>query len=103
MSKIEIDEIVLVGGSTKIPQIQSLLRKYFNCKPLNKEIKLDEAVAYGATIQAALLDGEKFDDFFVSFHMMFRHFLSGLKYWINQWLLSFPTILSFLLRKPKGF
>jgi molecular chaperone DnaK (HSP70) len=66
MSKNEIDEIVLIGGSTKIPKIQSLLREYFNGKPLNKEIKPDEAVAYGATIQAALLNGEKFGDSFVT-------------------------------------
>jgi molecular chaperone DnaK (HSP70) len=62
MSKNEIDEIVLIGGSTKIPKIQSLLREYFDGKPLNKQIKPDEAVAYGATIQAALLNGEKFSD-----------------------------------------
>ncbi len=62
MSKNEIDEIVLIGGSTKIPRIQSLLREYFDGKPLNKEIRPDEAVAYGATIQAALLNGEKFKD-----------------------------------------
>jgi L1 cell adhesion molecule like protein len=87
MSKNEIDQIVLVGGSTKIPKIQSLLREYFNGKSLNKEIKPDEAVAYGATIQAALLNGEKFDNFISVVHMMFRHFPLGLKYWINQWLL----------------
>ncbi|HEY6435780.1 MAG TPA: Hsp70 family protein, partial [Ignavibacteriaceae bacterium] len=63
MNKNEIDEIVLIGGSTKIPKIQSLLSAHFNGKPLNKEIKPDEAVAYGATIQAALLNGEKFDNF----------------------------------------
>ncbi|CAK9253651.1 unnamed protein product, partial [Sphagnum jensenii] len=62
MSKNEIDEIVLIGGSTKIPRIQSLLREYFDGKPLNKQIRPDEAVAYGATIQAALLNGEKFKD-----------------------------------------
>jgi len=62
ISKSDIDEIVLIGGSVKIPKIQSLLREYFNGKALNKEIKTDEAVAYGATIQAALLNGEKFKD-----------------------------------------
>ncbi len=63
MSKSDINEIVLIGGSTKIPKIQCLLREYFNGKHLNKEIKPDEAVAYGATIQAALLNGEIFDNF----------------------------------------
>ncbi len=63
MNKSDINEIVLIGGSTKIPKIQSLLSAYFDGKPLNKEIKPDEAVAYGATIQAALLNGEKFDNF----------------------------------------
>jgi L1 cell adhesion molecule like protein len=62
MNKSDINEIILVGGSTKIPKIQSLLKEYFNGKPLNKQMKPDEAIAYGATIQAALLNGEKFDD-----------------------------------------
>ncbi len=62
ISKSDIDEIVLIGGSAKVPKIQSLLREYFNDKALNKEIKTDEAVAYGATIQAALLNGEKLKD-----------------------------------------
>jgi L1 cell adhesion molecule like protein len=62
INKSDIDEIVLIGGSAKIPKIQSLLREYFDGKPLNKKIKPDEAVAYGATIQAALLNGEKFDN-----------------------------------------
>ncbi len=65
MSKNEIDEIVLIGGSTKIPRIQSLLKDYFDGKPLNKQIKPNEAVAYGATIQATILNAEKFDDSFV--------------------------------------
>jgi molecular chaperone DnaK (HSP70) len=62
ISKSDIDEIVLIGGSVKIPKIQNLLKEYFNGKALNKEIKTDEAVAYGATIQASLLNGEKFID-----------------------------------------
>jgi L1 cell adhesion molecule like protein len=61
MNKSDINEIILVGGSTKIPKIQSLLKEYFNGKLLNKQINPDEAVAYGATIQTALLNGEKFD------------------------------------------
>ncbi len=62
MSKSDIDEIVLIGGSVKIPKIQSLLREYFDGKPLNNEIKPDEAVAYGATIQAALHNIANFDN-----------------------------------------
>jgi len=57
LSKSQIDEIVLVGGSTRIPKIQQLLTEFFNGKTLNKEINPDEAVAYGATIQAAILSG----------------------------------------------
>ena len=57
ISKSNIDEIVLVGGSTRIPKIQSQLENYFNGKGLNKSINPDEAVAYGAAVQAALLSG----------------------------------------------
>ncbi len=56
-SKGEIDEVVLVGGSTRIPQVQKLLSDYFNGKELCKSINPDEAVAYGAAIQAAILSG----------------------------------------------
>ena len=59
ISKSNIDEIVLVGGSTRIPKIQSQLENYFNGKTLNKSINPDEAVAYGASVQAALLSGVK--------------------------------------------
>tara|TARA_X000000368_G_scaffold419057_2_gene421883 strand:+ start:336 stop:2279 length:1944 start_codon:yes stop_codon:yes gene_type:complete len=61
VSKGNVDRIVLVGGSTRIPKIQELLRKYFNNKELCKEINPDEAVAYGATVQAAILSGVKSD------------------------------------------
>ena len=57
MSKAQIDEIVLVGGSTRIPKIQSLLSEFFNGKTLNKECNPDEVVAQGAAIQAAILSG----------------------------------------------
>jgi L1 cell adhesion molecule like protein len=57
LSKSEIDEIVLVGGSTRIPKIQELLSSFFNGKELNKSINPDEAVAYGAAVQAAILSG----------------------------------------------
>jgi L1 cell adhesion molecule like protein len=59
MNKSEIDEIVLVGGSTRIPAIQERLSNYFDGKKLNKSIHPDEAVAYGAAIQAAILMGDK--------------------------------------------
>jgi L1 cell adhesion molecule like protein len=54
-SKSNVDEIVLVGGSTRIPKIQQLITKYFNGKELCKSVNPDEAVAFGATIQGALL------------------------------------------------
>ena len=57
--KGQIHEIVLVGGSTCIPRIQKLLQDFFNGKELNKSINPDEAVAYGAAIQAAILSGGK--------------------------------------------
>ena len=59
LGKSEIDEIVLVGGSTRIPKVQELLSKFFNDKELNKSINPDEAVAYGAAVQAAVLTGEE--------------------------------------------
>jgi len=57
LSKAQIHEIVLVGGSTRIPKVQQLLQEYFNGKELNKSINPDEAVAYGAAVQAAILSG----------------------------------------------
>ena len=59
ISKSAIHEIVLVGGSTRIPKIQELLSDYFNGKELCKNINPDEAVAYGAAVQAAILSGNK--------------------------------------------
>jgi len=58
MDKGSVDEIVLVGGSTRIPKIQKLLSDFFNVKELNKSINPDEAVAYGAAIQASILNGD---------------------------------------------
>merc|ERR1739849_30749 len=52
-------EIVLVGGSTRIPKIKKLLTDFFNGKGLNQSINSDEAVAYGAAVQAAILTGDK--------------------------------------------
>jgi len=59
ISKSNIHEIVLVGGSTRIPKIQEQLSNFFNGKALNKSINPDEAVAYGAAVQAAILSGVK--------------------------------------------
>ncbi|XP_067411031.1 heat shock-related 70 kDa protein 2 [Emydura macquarii macquarii] len=59
LDKGQIQEIVLVGGSTRIPKIQKLLQDFFNGKELNKSINPDEAVAYGAAVQAAILMGDK--------------------------------------------
>merc|ERR1712055_498455 len=59
MDKATIHDIVLVGGSTRIPKVQKLLQDFFNGKELNKSINPDEAVAYGAAVQAAILSGDK--------------------------------------------
>jgi L1 cell adhesion molecule like protein len=59
MSKGEIDEIILVGGSTRIPKIQKMLSDFFNGKELCQSLNPDEAVAIGATVQAAILSGDK--------------------------------------------
>jgi L1 cell adhesion molecule like protein len=61
MDKSMVDEIVLVGGSSRIPKLQSMLQDYFNGKELNKSINPDEAVAYGAAVQAAILTGNTSD------------------------------------------
>jgi len=62
MDKTTVDEIVLVGGSTRIPKIQQMLSDFFNGKELNKSINPDEAVAYGAAVQAAILSGVESGD-----------------------------------------
>lgn len=58
MEKSSVDEIVLVGGATRIPKVQQLLQEFFNGKELCKSINPDEAVAYGAAVQAAILSGQ---------------------------------------------
>merc|ERR1712202_18584 len=58
LDKSSIDDIVLVGGFTRIPKVQKLLSDFFNGKELNKSINPDEAVAYGAAVQAAILTGD---------------------------------------------
>lgn len=62
MDKAAIHDIVLVGGSTRIPKVQKLLQDFFNGKELNKSINPDEAVAYGAAVQAAILHGDKSEE-----------------------------------------
>ena len=61
MDKRQIHEVVLVGGSTRIPRIQKLLQEFMGGKELNKSIHPDEAVAYGAAVQAAVLSGDTSD------------------------------------------
>ncbi|KAM3378077.1 luminal-binding protein 5 [Capsicum galapagoense] len=58
LKKTDIDELVLVGGSTRIPKVQQLLKDFFDGKEPNKGVNPDEAVAYGAAIQGAILGGE---------------------------------------------
>ena len=58
LDKSHIDDVVLVGGSTRIPKIQQLLSSFFNGKQLNKSINPDEAVTYGAAVLAAVLSGD---------------------------------------------
>merc|ERR1719469_1103379 len=58
LKRSEIDEIVLVGGSTRIPKVQQLIKDFFNGKEPNRGINPDEAVAYGAAVQAGILSGE---------------------------------------------
>ena len=62
LDKSSIHDIVLVGGSTRIPKIQKLLQDFFKGKELNKSINPDEAVAYGAAVQAAILHGDKSEE-----------------------------------------
>jgi len=57
MSKKEVDEIILVGGSTRIPKVQQLIKEFFNGKEPSKGVNPDEAVAFGAAVQACILSG----------------------------------------------
>jgi len=59
LKKNELDEIVLVGGSTRIPKVQQLLKDFFNGKEPNRGVNPDEAVAYGAAVQGSVLSGEE--------------------------------------------
>ncbi|MBA0879737.1 hypothetical protein Goshw_019412 [Gossypium schwendimanii] len=58
LDKSQVNEVVLVGGSTRIPKVQQLLQDFFNGKELCKSMNPDEAAAYGAAVQAAILSGE---------------------------------------------
>ena len=58
IDKKSVHDVVLVGGSTRIPKVQSMIQEFFNGKEPNKSINPDEAVAYGAAVQAAILTGE---------------------------------------------
>ena len=58
----DINEIVLVGGSTRIPRVQQMIKDYFNGKEPNKGVNPDEAVAYGAAVQGGILSGEGGDE-----------------------------------------
>merc|ERR1711981_904002 len=58
LKKTQVDEVVLVGGSTRIPKVQALVKDFFNGKEPNRGINPDEAVAYGAAVQAGILSGE---------------------------------------------
>lgn len=62
LTKEDVDDVVLVGGSTRIPYIQNMLSSFFNGKELKKDINPDEAVAYGAAVQAAVLSGHETDE-----------------------------------------
>jgi L1 cell adhesion molecule like protein len=62
MSKSDIHEVVLVGGSTRIPKVQEMIKEYFGGKEPCKTINPDEAVAFGAAVQAAMLSGEDMKD-----------------------------------------
>ncbi|KAG7393838.1 Luminal-binding protein 5 [Phytophthora pseudosyringae] len=61
LKKSEVDEIVLVGGSTRIPKVQQLIKDYFNGKEPSRGVNPDEAVAYGAAVQGGILGGEQDD------------------------------------------
>jgi len=57
MSKHQVTDVLLVGGSTRIPKIQQMLKEFFNDMPMNLTVNPDQVVAHGATMQAAILQG----------------------------------------------
>ena len=72
LKKEQIDEIVLVGGSTRIPKVQQLIKDYFDGKEPSKGINPDEAVAYGAAVQGGILSGEGGDEVDISLRVMYN-------------------------------
>lgn len=72
LEKRQIDEIVLVGGSTRIPKVQQLLKDFFDGKEPNKGVNPDEAVAYGAAVQGGILSGEGGDETKGTFPLQLR-------------------------------
>ncbi len=77
MKKEQIQEIVLVGGSTRIPKVQQLISDYFGGKTPNKGVNPDEAVAFGAAVQGAILSGDS-DEKVSQWHNLPCCCLSGL-------------------------
>lgn len=68
LQKKDIHEIVLVGGSTRIPKVQQLVKEFFNGKEPTRGINPDEAVAYGAAVQAGVLSGDEDTGMFLYFY-----------------------------------
>jgi heat shock protein 5 len=67
LKKDEVHEIVLVGGSTRIPKVQQLIKEFFNGKEPSRGINPDEAVAFGAAVQAGVISGEEGRIYFCSY------------------------------------
>jgi len=80
MKKEQIQEIVLVGGSTRIPKVQQLISDYFGGKTPNKGVNPDEAVAYGAAVQGAILSGDSDEKVCLHSHSAFLLLLQPLVY-----------------------
>lgn len=104
MDKFQIQEIVLVGGSTRIPKVQKLLSEFFSGKKPNKCINPDEAVAYGAAVQAAILSGDKSEPLqdllwldVTSYSLGIETEDSGVMTTIIKRNTTFPTILDHVL------
>ncbi|ODM89244.1 Heat shock 70 kDa protein [Orchesella cincta] len=91
MRKDEIDDVILVGGSTRIPRVRELLQNYFLGKPLNYSINADEAVAYGAARQAALLNGTEVSGRIDSFAIQDVTPMSlGIQDWRKNFVVGIP-------------
>merc|ERR1712127_354543 len=78
LSKSEVDEIVLVGGSTRIPKVQSMISDFFGGKEPSKGVNPDEAVAYGAAVQGAILSGEGERSMTKDNHLLGKFDLTGI-------------------------